>query len=111
MSPVGKKFKRHTPTKEQKEGSECEAGKLGPPHCDISCETVLGAKYKFCEEHRICENRKCACAWGYTGLRCNKRCENGKWGLSCEKLCRTGCEKCDKVTGICRIDNLRVLGD
>jgi hypothetical protein len=38
-------------------------------------------------------------------------CENGKWGLSCEKLCQSGCEKCDEVTGICRTDNLRVLGN
>jgi hypothetical protein len=109
MSPFGKRSKRHAPAKKQKRESECEAGKLGPPHCDISCETVLGAKSKFCEEHRICENRKCACAWGYTGLRCNKRCENGKWGLSCEESCQSGCEKCDKVTGICRTGNLRVI--
>jgi hypothetical protein len=73
MSPVGERSKRHAPAKQQKERSECKAGKLGPPHCDVSCETVLGPKYKFCEEHRICENTKCTCAWGYTGLRCNTR--------------------------------------
>jgi hypothetical protein len=109
MSPVGERSKRHAPAKQQKERSECKEGKLGPPHCDVSCETVLGPKYKFCEEHRICENTKCTCAWGYTGLRCNTLCENGKWGLSCEESCQSGCEKCDKVTGICRTGNLRVI--
>jgi hypothetical protein len=101
MSSVGKRSKRNAPAKEQKEESECEAGKLGPPHCDVSCETVLGKEYKFCEEHRICENRKCSCAWGYTGLQCNTWCENGKWGLSCEKLCQSDCGTCDRVTGTC----------
>jgi hypothetical protein len=101
MSSVGKRSKRNAPAKEQKEESECEAGKLGPPHCDVSCESVLGKKYKFCEEHRICENTKCSCAWGYTGLRCNTRCENGKWGLSCKKLCQSDCGTCDRVTGTC----------
>jgi hypothetical protein len=70
---MGKIAKRHAPIKEQKQGYECEAGKLGPPHCNISCETVLGAKHKFCEEHLICGNKKCSCAWGYTGFWCNKR--------------------------------------
>jgi hypothetical protein len=70
MSLVGKNDKR---TASVEERAECEAGKLGQPHCDVSCEAVLGPKFKFCEEHRICENSKCSCAWGYTGLRCNTR--------------------------------------
>jgi hypothetical protein len=73
MSNVGKRAKKHAPVKEEKEIFECEVGKLRSPYCDVSCETVLGPKYKFCEEHRICENRKCSCAWGYTGVGCNTR--------------------------------------
>jgi hypothetical protein len=73
MSHVGKRAKKHALIKEQKERFECKVGKLRSPYCDVSCETILGPKYKFCEEHRICENRKCNCAWGYTGMRCNKR--------------------------------------
>ncbi|KAJ3621719.1 hypothetical protein MTP99_003826 [Tenebrio molitor] len=107
---MGNIAKRHAPIKEQKQESECEAGKLGPPHCNISCETVLGSKYKFCEEHRICGNRKCSCAWGYTGLWCNTPCDDGNWGLSCEKLCLPVCSECDKVTGICRSNFLLVRG-
>jgi hypothetical protein len=103
MLDVDKRTKRH-PAKEQKEIFKCKVGKLRSPHCDVSCETVLGSSYKFCEEHRICENSNCGCAWGYTGLQCNTPCESGKWGLSCEKLCQPDCEKYDKVTGICRTD-------
>ncbi|XP_068900629.1 receptor-type tyrosine-protein phosphatase epsilon-like [Tenebrio molitor] len=101
MSNVGIRPKEHAPVKEQK---VCEAGKLGSPHCDVSCETVLGPSHKHCEEHRICENGKCSCAWGYTGERCNTECENEKWGRSCEELCQSGCGTCDKVTGICWTD-------
>jgi hypothetical protein len=64
MSLVGKNDKKIASVEER---TECEAGKLGQPHCCVSCEAVLGPKYKFCEEHRICENRKCSYAWGYTG--------------------------------------------
>jgi hypothetical protein len=64
MSLVGKNDKKIASVEER---AECEAGKLGQPHCNVSCEAVLGPKYKFCEEHRICENRKCSYAWGYTG--------------------------------------------
>jgi hypothetical protein len=67
ISNVGKRVKRDPHVKQ----IECEAGKLGSPHCDVSCETVLGPSHKHCEEHRICENGKCSCAWGYTGERCN----------------------------------------
>jgi hypothetical protein len=102
MSNVGKRAKKHAPAKEEKEIFECEVGKLRSPYCDVSCETVLGPKYKFCEEHRICENRKCSCAWGYTGLLCNTRCENGEWGLYCKQLCQSRCMKCDNVTGNCK---------
>ncbi|XP_068900562.1 uncharacterized protein [Tenebrio molitor] len=110
MSHVGKTAKKHAPVKEQKERFECEVGKLRSPYCDVSCETVLGPKYKFCEEHRICENRKCSCAWGYTGLRCNKRCENGEWGLYCKQLCQSGCMECDNITGNCKDKPLVVIG-
>jgi hypothetical protein len=106
MSLVGKNDKR---TASVEERAECEAGKLGQPHCDVSCEAVLGPKFKFCEEHRICENSKCSCAWGYTGLRCNTRCEKGKWGISCKKLCQLGCRTCDKVTGMCGTDYVLVV--
>jgi hypothetical protein len=110
MSHVGKKDKKHAPVKEQKERFECEVGKLRSPYCDVSCETVLGPKYKFCEEHRICENRNCSCAWGYNGLRCNKQCENREWGLYCKQLCQSGCMECDNITGNCKDKPLVLIG-
>jgi hypothetical protein len=44
---------------------QCDPGNLGEK-CDMNCETILGSKYRYCQEHIICEsNKKCNCAWGF----------------------------------------------
>jgi hypothetical protein len=54
----------------------CSPGKFGR-NCEINCRNILGDKYEYCQEHRLCHNENCACAWGYTGPSCNK-CQSEK---------------------------------
>jgi hypothetical protein len=55
----------------------CSPGKFGR-NCEINCRNILGDKYEYCQEHRLCHNENCACAWGYTGPSCNSKYTNVK---------------------------------
>jgi hypothetical protein len=48
----------------------CNRGKFGN-NCEINCGNILGDEYEYCQEHRLCQNENCTCAWCYTGSSCN----------------------------------------
>jgi hypothetical protein len=57
---------------------QCDPGKLGEK-CDINCETILGPKYTYCQEHIICEGNKWKCPWGFISANITETsCGNGK---------------------------------
>jgi hypothetical protein len=57
---------------------QCDPGKLGEK-CDINCETILGPKHTYCQEHIICEGNKWKCAWGFISANITETlCDKGK---------------------------------
>jgi hypothetical protein len=84
---------------------QCDPGKLGEK-CDINCETILGPKYTYCQEHIICEGNKWKCPWGFisaniTETSCGNGCGMGKWGADCSKACSSECLTCNPINGDC----------
>ena len=45
---------------------------------------------------------RCRCQPGFTGVKCERQCDEQRWGRDCASLCQCGTGSCNPTDGTCR---------
>nr|XP_033809806.1 scavenger receptor class F member 2 [Geotrypetes seraphini] len=81
---------------------KCHNGTFGE-NCAFVCSSCFSGDCHF-------ETGKCLCSAGSYGLYCNVTCPAGQFGVNCEQFCDCHNDRCDPVTGACRMEVNQRMG-